>query len=95
MLLGTDIVLHGDPAPRQKGQSPQFSAHVYCGQTAVGRRIRILRIQLGTEVGLSLGDIVLDGDPAPTPLKEHTPNFRSMSVVAKRLDELRCQLVWR
>ena len=32
-----DIVLDGDPAPLpKKGRSPpaQFSAHVYCGQTA-------------------------------------------------------------
>ena len=29
------IVLDGDPAPPEKGHSPpQFSAHVYCGQTA-------------------------------------------------------------
>jgi len=29
-----DIVLDGNPAPPQKGHSsPQFSAHVYCGQT--------------------------------------------------------------
>jgi len=28
------IVLHGDPAPTfQKGHNPQFTAHVYCGQT--------------------------------------------------------------
>ena len=27
----------------------------------------------GTEVGLSLGDIVLDGDPSPPPLKGHNP----------------------
>jgi len=45
-----DIVLDGDPAPLPKegdwGHSPQFSAHVYCGQTAV-----CIRIPLGTEVG--------------------------------------------
>jgi len=31
-----DFVLHGDPAlPSQKGGgAPQFSTHVYCGQTA-------------------------------------------------------------
>jgi len=30
-----DFVLDGDPAPFPKrGRSPQFSAHVYCGQTA-------------------------------------------------------------
>jgi len=42
MQLGTevglgpgDIVLHGDPAPpTERGTAaPQFSAHVYCGQT--------------------------------------------------------------
>jgi len=34
----------------------------YCGQTAL-----CIRIPLGTEVGLSPGHIVLDGDPAPPP----------------------------
>jgi len=28
-----DTVLDGDPVFPQKGHSPQFSAHVYCGQT--------------------------------------------------------------
>ena len=50
--------------PHGKGhtsdQSPHFSAHVSCGQTAGW-----IRIQLGTEVGLGPGDIVLDGDRAP------------------------------
>ena len=56
-----------------------------------------IMISLGMEVGLSLGDTVLDGDPAPPPLKGHgtAPNFRPVSVVAKRLDDLRCHLVWR
>jgi len=57
------------PIPLQKGHSPQFSAHVYCGQTAV-----CIRIPLDTELGVSLGDTVLDGDPAP-PLKGHSPQF--------------------
>jgi len=30
-----DIVLDGDPVPLQKGHSPQFLAHVYCGQMVV------------------------------------------------------------
>jgi len=41
---------------------------------------------LGTEVGLGPNDIVLHGDPAPPPKKRGTaPNFRPMSIVAKRL----------
>ena len=49
---------------------------------------------LGMEVGLSPGDCVLAGDPASLPLKGHIPpNFRPMSVVAKRLDGLRWHLV--
>jgi len=82
MPLGTevglgpgDIVLDVDPAPPRKGAQqplPQFSAHVYCGQTAGW-----IRIPLGMEVGLGLGDIVLDGDPAPHG-KVHSspPTFR-------------------
>ena len=51
---------------------------------------------LGMEVGLSAGDFVLGGDPASPPVKGHSaPNFRPMSVVAKRLDGLRWYLVWR
>jgi len=47
------------------------------------------------EVGLSPDDIVLDGDPAAPPLKGHSTNFRPMSVVAKRLDGLKCHLLLR
>jgi len=44
-----NFVLDGDPAPLpKKGQSPQFSAHVYCGQTAAW-----IKMPLGTEVGLA------------------------------------------
>jgi len=40
------------------------------------------------EVDLGPGHIVLDGDPAPLPKKGHSPlpNFRPMSIVAKRMD---------
>jgi len=67
--LGTgDFVLDGDSAPpstKGGGASPaKFSAHVYCGQTAVW-----MKLVLGMEVGLSPGDFVLDGDPAPPPQK--------------------------
>jgi len=40
---------------------------------------------LGMEVGLDRGDIVLDGDPAPSwKGTQQPPTFRSMSIVAKR-----------
>jgi len=64
------FVLDGDPTPfLKRGESPpaQFSAHVYCGQTAAW-----IKMQLGTEVGLGLRDIVFDVDPA-THRKKGTP----------------------
>ena len=52
------IVLDGTQLPSPKGgQSPQFSAHFYCGQTA-----GCIKMPLGMEVGLNPGDFVLDGD---------------------------------
>jgi len=63
---------------------------VYCGQT-VGR----IKMKLGMQVGIGPGHVVLDGDPAPFSKGAQSPNFRPMSVVAKRLDGLRCLLVWR
>ena len=72
MTLGTElglgpvhIVLDGDTAPSSKReQSPQFSAHLYCGQTA-----GCIKMPLGMEVCLNPGDFVLDGDPASLPNK--------------------------
>ena len=60
---------------------------VYCGHT-----VGWIRMPLGTEVGFGPGYIVLDGDPAP-PKRGTSPNFRPMSVVAKRLDGSRCHSV--
>jgi len=48
-----------------------------------------IKMPLGTEIGLGPGNFVLDGDPAPPPQKgggAPVPNFRPMSIVAKRLD---------
>ena len=87
-----DFVLDGDaasPSPKGGGD-PQFSVHIYCGQTAGW-----IKMPLGMEVGLGPGDIVFDGDPAPPPLKAIPPHFRSMSAAAKRLDGLRDHLAWR
>ena len=44
----------------KKGHSPQFAAHVSCGQTAGW-----INMKLGIEVGLDPDNIVIDGDPAP------------------------------
>jgi len=60
------------PSPK-RGRSPslQFSAHVYCGQTAGW-----IKMALGMVVGLGPGHIVLDGDLVPLPQKEgKAPNF--------------------
>jgi len=54
------IALDGDPAPLPK--RGQFSAHVYCGQTAGWTKM-----PLGTKVGLGPGHIVLHADPARPP----------------------------
>jgi len=63
------IMSDGDPAPTRKRDTtvPQFSTHVYCGQTA-GQTAGWIKMPLRTEVGLGPGDIVLDGDPAPAPM---------------------------
>ena len=80
MPLGTevglgpgDIVLDRTEPP--KGSQPhQFSAHVYCGQTAGW-----IKMPLATEVSLGPEDIVLDGAQLPPPkkIKEkgHGPQF--------------------
>ena len=66
----------------KKGHSPQFSARVYCGQTAVW-----IKMPSGTHAGLGPGDIVLDADPAPPPTKKGTvAMFQPMSVVVAHLN---------
>ena len=56
------------PLPKEEagpgGGAPQFSDHVYCGQTAGW-----IKMTLGMEVGLGPVHIVLDGDTAPLPQK--------------------------
>ena len=66
------FVLDGDPAPpsQKGGGAPQFSAHVYCGQTAGW-----IKMTLGMAVGLGPVHIVLDGDTAPLPKRGQSPQF--------------------
>jgi len=52
----------------KNGHSPQFSAHVYCGQTAGW-----IKMALGMEVGLGPGHIMLDWDPVPSPQRGDNP----------------------
>ena len=56
------------PLPQKWQSLTQFSAHVYCGQTAAW-----IKIPLGMEIGLGLRDIVFDVDPA-IPRTKGTPN---------------------
>jgi len=55
--VGPDhIVLDGNPVSPTRGTAdPQISAGVYCGQMAAW-----IKMPLGTKIGLSAGDIVLD-----------------------------------
>jgi len=66
-----DFVFDGtQPSLPKKGAKPppQFSADLYCGQTAGW-----INMALGMGVGLGPGHIVLDGDPAPLPQKGTEP----------------------
>jgi len=80
------------PSPKKEAEPPsQFSAHLYCDQTA-----GCIKMPLGMEVGLSPLDFVLDGDQASLYPKRGggPPNSRPTSIVAKR-SRSRCHLVRR
>jgi len=66
----SDVLLDGDPAP-PKVHGSQFSARVYCGQTAGWMKMPLI----GTEGDLSPGHIVLDGDTAPRERGTAAPLF--------------------
>jgi len=85
--LGTgDFVLDEDPG----SQPPQFLDHVCCCQTAGW-----IKVPLGTEIVPAQGHCVRRGPSSHPPKKGAQPrNSRPISVVAKRLDGLRCHLVW-
>ena len=60
----------------------QFVAHIRCSQTAGWTKM-----PLGVEVGLCPGNFVLDGTQfSLRKMAQPPPNFRPMSIVAKRLD---------
>jgi len=64
-----DFVLHGDPAPPQKGAEPRIF-----GPRLLWPKGCMDQDALGTEIGLGLRDIVLDEDPATPLLKGHIPS---------------------
>ena len=74
VCMDHDVTWYGArPRPRRlcfrwRPRSPQFSAHVYCGQTAGW-----MKLVLGVEVRLSPGHFVLDGDPAPSSKRGRRP----------------------
>jgi len=93
MKFGTQLGLRPGQIVLDGHSPPNFRRISVCGQ--MDGRIKMSR---GKKVGLDPGDIVLDGNSAPPPGKGgRAPNFRPMSVVAKRLDGSRCHLVglWR
>ena len=87
----------GKPRPwpyciRWGPSSPPILAHICCGQMAAG-----IKMPLDIEVGLIPEDFMLDGDPAPPQKggRSPLPNFRPMSIAAKRLDGSRRHLIRR
>jgi len=69
--------------PSPKGHSPQFSAHICCGQMAGWIKMpRRLCVRWGPSYPRQKGG----GTPT---------NFRPMSMVAKRLDGSRWHFTWR
>jgi len=63
---------------------------VYCGQTVIW-----MKMKPDTHVGLGPDHVMLDGDPAPLLQRGIVPpNFRPLSVGAKRLDGWRSHLVY-
>ena len=68
---------------------------VYCGQTAGWIKMKLgTEVGLGTECASAPATLCYMGTQLPKE-RNTTPNFRPMSVVAKRLGGLRCHLVCR
>ena len=80
----------GPSSSPSKGHSPQFSAHICCGQMAGW-----IEMPLGRKVGLGPSDILLVRDSAPSPKRAQSFIFWPMSIVARWLNGSRCHLVWR
>ena len=79
------IVIDGDPAtpPSNGHSSPIFGPYLFRPNGCMDQDVTWYGA-----IGLGPGDFVLDGDPAPCPTRGQSslPNFRPISIVAKRLD---------
>jgi len=85
-LIPEDFVSDGDPVPPpQKGAEPPNFWPMFILDGCI-------KMPFGMEVGVSPGDFVSDADPAPSQKVGGAPNFRPMSIVAKRLDGSRWHL---
>ena len=86
------IVLDGDtaPLPPKGGRASPI-----LGPFLLWPNGWMNKMPLGMEVGLNPGDFVLDENPALPPKRGEAllPNFRPISIVAKRLDASRGHLV--
>jgi len=84
--MGTQL-----PLP-QRGRSPQFSAHICCGQMAGW-----IKMALGMKIGLSPSDFMLDGDPAPPQKGCGAPQFSPYVYCGQTAAwiKIRCHLVRR
>ena len=80
------------PSPKRGGErSPQYSAHVRCGQTAGW-----IKMSVGMQVEQRKRHCVRWRPSPPSPKgAQSSPNFQPISVVANRLEGSRCHLVWR
>jgi len=89
------------PPQKNRGHSlPQFSAHVCCGQTWVSEWVSSFLTAHQHILGYLVPNGCMDQDATwyggrprpkrlcvhPSPKRGHTPNFRPMFTVAKRLD---------
>jgi len=88
LALGTHVQfkVHSGLASRSGVSLGQILDDGEAKRRPSGQTVGWMKMKLGTEVGLGPGHIVLDGDPAPPPLKGQSPQLWSMSVAAKRLD---------
>jgi len=80
----------GPTSPPLKGHSPQFSAHICCGQMAAW-----IKMPIGMEWPRLRRHCVRWGPRSPSPKRGHSPNFLPMFIVSKPLDGSRWYLAWR